>query len=40
MPVFTIEAAAWLLGVNDDTLRHWAHTDQLATTATPSGDAQ
>lgn len=37
MSVFSIGEAARLLGVSDDTLRHWADAGQLAITPTKSG---
>src|SRR5581483_10234784 len=37
MSVFLIDEAARLLGVSNDTVRHWTDTGQLATTATKSG---
>ena len=36
MSVFSINEAAWLLGVDEDTLRRWVDAGQLATT-TQSG---
>lgn len=33
MSIFSINEAAWLLGVDEDTLRRWIDAGQLATTA-------
>ena len=37
MSIFSINEAACLLGTDEDTLRRWVDTGQLATTATTSG---
>ena len=37
MSVFSIDEAAWLLGVSTDTIRHCADVGQLATTTMASG---
>lgn len=37
MTVFSVREAAELLGVSDDTVRRWADSGRIATTATPVG---
>lgn len=37
MSVFSIDEAAWLLGISQDTIRHCADAGQLATTTMASG---